>query len=140
MVCCTTIKITHQPSSMTYTHYYLSNPKNFICQFNPDVAEADPKLNKLFKAVATPRVTLTAGGLYKPQDLIIRIESRQNNLIFDLRKIRIKGFQIANMEMETAGIYELATILGHRAISLNTILANRVTGTFSTLPKSSVNI
>lgn len=33
--------------------------------------------------------------------------------------------------METAGIYGLAKLLGHRAVSLNAILANRATGEFS---------
>lgn len=33
--------------------------------------------------------------------------------------------------METAGIYGLASALGHRAVSLNIVLANRANGTFS---------
>jgi uridine phosphorylase len=36
--------------------------------------------------------------------------------------------------METAGIYGLSNILGHKAISLNAILANRRTGIFSSNP------
>ena len=33
--------------------------------------------------------------------------------------------------METAGIYSLAKLLGHRAISINAMIANRATGEFS---------
>jgi uridine phosphorylase len=33
--------------------------------------------------------------------------------------------------METSGIYGLAKLLGHRAVSLNAILANRIKGEFS---------
>jgi uridine phosphorylase len=36
--------------------------------------------------------------------------------------------------METAGIYGLASVLGHRAISFNVILANRATQAFSQHP------
>ena len=40
--------------------------------------------------------------------------------------------------METAGIYGLAKLLGHRAVSLNAILANRATGDFSPNPSKTV--
>jgi uridine phosphorylase len=33
--------------------------------------------------------------------------------------------------METAGIYGLSSVLGHKAISLNLIMANRPKGEFS---------
>jgi len=42
---------------------------------------------------------------------------------------------ITNLEMETSGIYGLAKLLGHKAISLNAILANRVLKTFSAQPE-----
>ena len=38
---------------------------------------------------------------------------------------------LTNMEMETSGIYGLARLFGHRAISISAILANRIDGTFS---------
>ena len=41
--------------------------------------------------------------------------------------------------METAAIYGLAHLLGHHAVSLNMILANRPKGTFSKDPKKDVN-
>jgi len=41
--------------------------------------------------------------------------------------------------METSGIYGLSKLLGHRAVSMNCILANRVTGEFSKNPKKAVD-
>ena len=41
--------------------------------------------------------------------------------------------------METSGIYGLAKLLGHRAISLNAILANRALQTFSEQPKKTTD-
>ena len=40
--------------------------------------------------------------------------------------------------METAGIYMLAELLGHQALSCNVILANRANGTFSPDPNKAV--
>ena len=36
--------------------------------------------------------------------------------------------------METSVIYGLSKLLGHKALSLNTIIANRANGTFSKNP------
>jgi uridine phosphorylase len=41
--------------------------------------------------------------------------------------------------METAGIYGLANLLGHRALSMNAIIANRPLGEFSKQPKQTVD-
>jgi len=41
-------------------------------------------------------------------------------------------------EMETSGIYGLATALGHRAASVSALLANRAEGTFSKQPAKTV--
>ena len=41
--------------------------------------------------------------------------------------------------METAAIYGMSKLLGHKAISLNAILANRLNGTFSKEPAKTVD-
>jgi len=38
---------------------------------------------------------------------------------------------MTNLEMETSAIYGLSKLLGHQAVSLNAIIANRPTGTFT---------
>lgn len=47
--------------------------------------------------------------------------------------------RITNLEMETAAIYGLSALLGHKALSLNAIIANRATGTFSEDPYKAVD-
>ena len=47
--------------------------------------------------------------------------------------------QITNLEMETAAIYGLSALLGHNALSLNAIIANRALGTFSEDPYKTVD-
>jgi uridine phosphorylase len=46
---------------------------------------------------------------------------------------------ITNLDMETAGIYGLSSVLGHKAISISAILANRINGTFSENPDKAVH-
>ncbi|NQY31442.1 MAG: phosphorylase, partial [Flavobacteriaceae bacterium] len=56
-----------------------------------------------------------------------------------LANFNFEGKQITNLEMETAGIYGLAKLLGHKAVSMNAILANRATGEFSKNPNKLVD-
>ena len=56
-----------------------------------------------------------------------------------LTQFEFNGQKITNLEMETSGIYGLSKLLGHKAISLNAILANRATKTFSKSPNKTVD-
>jgi uridine phosphorylase len=49
------------------------------------------------------------------------------------------GLKACNLEMETAGIYLLGRMLGHRTLSLNAIIANRMLGQFSKDPYAVVD-
>lgn len=85
-------------------------------------------------------ITFTAPGFYAPQGRAIRLPPRSNNYLDELAAIAHMGCQATNLEMETAGIYLLASLLGHQAISLNAILANRRTGVFSSQPSKTVGL
>ena len=77
-------------------------------------------------------ITLTNTGFYGPQGRSIRLAPKNVHFIDELVKLELPLNQkITNLEMETSGIYGLSTLLGHRAISLNAILANRAKGTFT---------
>jgi uridine phosphorylase len=52
-----------------------------------------------------------------------------------LQAFKYKEQQITNLEMETAGIYALAKVLGHKALSVSAILANRTNLQFSKNPQ-----
>jgi len=62
----------------------------------------------------------------------------------DLAEVRLASgesgetVRLDNFEMETAGIYGLANLLGHRALSVSAILANRATAEFSEQPGQTV--
>ena len=105
--------------------------------FQPYAVAADEALLLDFKAVGTEGITMTASGFYGPQSRNIRLKSRFNYEDY-LKLISYQGLKLTNLEMETAGIYGLSKLLGHRAISLNAILANRVTNHFSRQPAKTV--
>ena len=48
------------------------------------------------------------------------------------------GIRVTNLEMETSAIYGLSKLLGHHAVSLNAIVANRAHGTFSENPLQTI--
>jgi len=84
------------------------------------------------RAGAVRGYTLTCSGFYGPQRRSVRLPFVGPNLA-ELATFRFGNEQrLTNFEMETAGIYGLSTLLGHRALSVSAILANRANGQFST--------
>ena len=83
--------------------------------------------------------TATNTGFYGPQNRQLRIAPSQQGLNELMRSFEYKGYRLTNLEMETSGIYALAHLLGHHAVSLNCVLANRATGEFSKKPTQSVD-
>lgn len=83
-------------------------------------------------------VTTTNTGFYGPQGRSLRLHPSAKDFSKALTDFRFENKQITNLEMETSGIYALSKLLGHQAISLNCILANRVTEEFAENPGKSV--
>ena len=84
-------------------------------------------------------VTITCNGFYGSQGRSIRMQSSNDDFIEELNKIQFINDRVTNLEMETAIIYGMSKILGHEAISLNAILANRENGTYSEKPSKTIN-
>jgi uridine phosphorylase len=103
--------------------------------FSPYIASADKWLINHLANNMQQGITITAPGFYAPQGREIRARSATPALMKIIRDFRSDEQRITNLEMETAGIYGMASVLGHKAISFNVILANRVTQTFSKQPE-----
>ncbi len=78
-------------------------------------------------------ITASSTGFYGPQGRFLRLKPRID-LPEELAKFRWKDYRITNFEMETSAIYGMANMLGHRALSVNALIANRPAGTFSADP------
>jgi len=105
----------------------------------PYVIRCSETLEKKFESDRMQKgMTATAGGFYGPQGRILRLEIQDPELNPKMDKFNFDGNRITNLEMETAAIYGLSALLGHHAMSLNTIIANRALGTFSDDPYKAV--
>lgn len=101
----------------------------------PYVVSSSNTLGKVFDSnVIHKGFTATAGGFYGPQGRILRLDIQDKKLNQKMDQFEYNGIKITNLEMETAAIYGLSALLGHQAISLNAIIANRTNGTFSENP------
>jgi uridine phosphorylase len=79
-------------------------------------------------------ITATAGGFYGPQGRVLRLALQDDNLNHKIDSFHFNGNRITNLEMETSAIYGLSKLLGHNAVSMNAIIANRADGSFSENP------
>ena len=79
-------------------------------------------------------LTATCNGFYAFQGRETRIPLKSTIDIDKMKSIKFKKYEITNLEMETAIIYGLSDFLGHNAISLNAILANRLNDLYSQNP------
>ncbi len=79
-------------------------------------------------------MTGTAGGFYGPQGRVLRLPLNDPDLNSKLDNFSYKDYRITNFEMETSAIYGLSKLMGHEALSMNAIIANRANGDFSKDP------
>ena len=84
-------------------------------------------------------ITATNIGFYGPQGRKLRLNTQDPQMNKKLESFSYSGESITNLEMETSGIYGLSLLLGHRALSINAILANRTKETFSSQPSKIVD-
>ena len=119
---------------------FLDNYKENNNKTSPLCFKCSDNLMKKLKDIADfSGVTVTCNGFYGSQGRSIRMQSSNNDFIKELNKIQFINDRVTNLEMETAIIYGMSKILGHEAISLNAILANRENGTYSENPSKTIN-
>ena len=122
-----------EDSFVTHTNWDLKKGK-------PYVIACSQVLEKRFtNDLMHTGITATAGGFYGPQGRVLRLNIQDKALNSKMDSFRYEDQKIANLEMETAAIYGLSALLGHNALSLNAIIANRVSGTFSKDPYKAVD-
>lgn len=119
----------------------------FIHQTNWDLRKGRPYViagsKSLEKRLESDTIfkgfTGTAGGFYGPQGRVIRLGIQDPELNSKMDRFNYNGIKMTNLEMETAAIYGLGKLMGHNCLSLNAIIANRATGTFSEDPYKAVD-
>lgn len=104
----------------------------------PYFVESDPNLLSHFQRHCFSGITATNPGFYGPQGRQLRARVKAPEYLDYLQSFEFDERRIVNLEMETSAMYGLSSMLGHRALSLSTILANRALGQFSKNPATSV--
>lgn len=99
----------------------------------PYASKACPALVAKFAHLGMRGITVTATGFYGPQGRAVIARPKSSTFIDDLAKLKYGSLRFTNLEMETAGIYGMASLLRHQAISINAILANRADQIFSNI-------
>ncbi|MEH6535993.1 MAG: nucleoside phosphorylase [Psychroserpens sp.] len=106
---------------------------------DPYVVKCSERLLKTITSTKTVNgFTATNVGFYGPQGRVLRLALQDNDLNDKLAAFNYNGKTVTNLEMETSAIYGISNLLGHHALSMNAIIANRATGEFSENPKKIV--
>jgi uridine phosphorylase len=125
-----------------YVHGNNEEEKNILQHFinhtqvtekssQPYIAAASATLLKNFVDGFHHGITVTCPGFYGPQGRVLRLGLALPNLVDSFIQFQYGNFHIINFEMETSAIYGLGKLLGHHCLSLNTVVANRVSKQFS---------
>ena len=118
-----------------YSDYHFENDfsKKFLSDFPYDnikpmiyFGECSSELKNLYRDAKYLRNTATFPGFYAPQGRQLRLRALDDKFLEVLNELGISNF-----EMETSAIYGLAKLLGHCAITVNCVIANRRRGEFS---------
>ena len=102
------------------------------------VAASTDLWNKLFDPQFHQGITITMNGFYAPQGRQIRIPLKYPCLSDGYKHVDYNNLSITNLEMETAGLYAFGKIFEHKVLSINVVLANRITGEFSANPQKAI--
>ena len=117
---------------ITHTQWYMDKGHPYI------VKGSKALLQRFDSPTVFKGITATAPGFYAPQGRRLRLTPEDDQLNEKIASYCFENHRVTNMEMETAAIYGLSKLLGHQALSMNAIIANRPAGTFSADPGKAV--
>lgn len=93
---------------------------------SPYVVDADVELvNRIGGDDMLRGVTISANGFYGPQGRVLRIDLADMHLNDKIEAFRYGKYKITNYEMEGSAIAGLAKLMGHKAMTVCCIIANR---------------
>jgi uridine phosphorylase len=117
---------------VTHTNWFDKRPV-------PYFVESDKVLFDMLNDGVFSGITLSSPGFYGPQGRMLRLPVIDPQLNDRMHSFNFGGLKITNYEMESSALFGLAALLGHRAISICAVIANRMTGEFVKDHKKVVN-
>ena len=99
----------------------------------PYTVDADPGLiDEIGRDDMRRGYTIAAVGFYAPQGRMVRLKLADPELYKKIESFRYKGRPITNFEMESACLQGMAKMLGHKAMTVCCIIAERRATTANT--------
>lgn len=94
----------------------------------PYFVHNDAGLVELFGDAAIKGLTLSAPGFYAPQGRVVRLPLTHADYLERIERFEYEGQRVTNFEMESSAIAGLAALMGHRALTVCAVIAQRVAG------------
>lgn len=115
---------------------YIDYPKKAAA---PYVVKADEELaSRICGDDMVKGVTISAVGFYGPQGREIRLPIASPGINQRIESFEYQGRKITNYEMESAPLAGFSKLLGHKAVTVCSVVANRVAKNSSTEYKSAM--
>ena len=98
-----------------------------LCAPAPYAVNADPELVERIGADDMVRgITVACGGFFGPQGRQLRIPLADPHQNQKIESFEYEGKRITNFEMESSALAGLSLLLGHKAVTVCMVIANRV--------------
>jgi len=105
---------------------------------DPYVVKADEELVEQIGHDMIKGVTISAIGFYGPQGRYVRLPLANPDLNSRIEAFKFGEDRITNYEMESAPLAGLSRLMGHKAMTVCTIIANRLAGESNANYKGSI--
>ncbi len=102
------------------------------------VKSSDDLFNKIEGEKLFHGITIAAPGFYGPQGRVLRLPVIDPEINTKLPKFTYENLKITNYEMESSALYGLSKLLGHKALVVCLIVANRMRKEYSSNYKSKI--
>lgn len=98
-----------------------------MCAPAPYVIDANAELiDRIGRDDMVRGVTIAAGGFYGPQGRELRVPLRDPNQNAKIEAFEFNGHKITNFEMESSALAGLSKLMGHKAMTVCMVIANRL--------------
>lgn len=111
---------------MKHTGWDKTWPAPYVANANPELVEA------IGRDDMVRGYTIAAVGFYAPQGRQVRLKLKDPDLNSKIESFRYDDRPITNFEMESACLQGMSLLLGHRAMTVCCIIAERVANTANT--------
>ena len=93
---------------------------------DPYFVKAGQKMIDRFADCTIKGMTIAASGFYGPQGRVLRMPLAMPDMVNSFESFRYGEWRVTNFEMEGSALAGLAALMGHRAATICTIIAQRI--------------